>query len=55
MTQERDQKRHQKRDFETRARSISTFWLQTESDCLSIADFLQDSSALPMLTKTYKL
>ena len=24
MTQERDQKRHQKRDFETRTRSIST-------------------------------
>ena len=51
MTQERDQKRHQKRDFETRRRSVSTDWLQMESDCLSIADFLHDSSAkLPMLT-----
>ena len=31
------------------------FWLQMESDCWSIADFLQNSSALSMLTKTYKL
>ena len=36
ITQECDQKRHQKRDFETRTR-ISAVWL--ESDCLSIADF----------------
>ena len=40
MTQERDQKRHQKRDFETRTRTpISTVWLPMESDCLSIDDF----------------
>ena len=55
MRQERDQKRHEKRDFETWTRSISTVWLQMESDCLSIADFIQDSSALSMLTKNYKL
>ena len=39
MTQERDQKRHQKRDFETRTRKVSTVWLPMESECLSIADF----------------